>query len=142
MSKTAALLISTCLISACAQHASEIPSQYMSPGQYSDYNCKQIQMEIQNVSARVTTLGAEADRVASNDQVAMGVGIVLFWPALFFLDKNSAQSAEYGRLRGQFDALESSAIQKKCGFHIEHPKAPEPQKTPDAPAYPSQGESI
>ena len=53
------------------------------------------------------------DKTASNDSVAMGVGLVLFWPALFFID-SSDQKVEVARLKGEFDALEQAAIQKKC----------------------------
>lgn len=43
----------------------------------------------------------------------MGVGLVLFWPALFFLAGDD-RSDELGRLKGEYEALETSAIQKKC----------------------------
>ena len=134
---TTALITSACLISACAQHASEIPAQYTSAMQYDGYSCKQIGAEMETVSGRVSTLGAEADRVAGNDEAAMGVGLVLFWPALFFLDKNSAQAAEYGRLKGEFDALEKAGIRKNCGLHVERPVIKQPEKKDETPAYPS-----
>jgi hypothetical protein len=45
----------------------------------------------------------------------MAVGMILFWPALFFLEGGDGpQAAEYGRLKGERDALERVAIQKKC----------------------------
>lgn len=50
----------------------------------------------------------------------MCVGLVLFWPTLFFLDNNSTQAAEYGRMKGEFAALEQAAIQKNCGLEVEH----------------------
>lgn len=54
----------------------------------------------------------------------MGVGLVLFWPTLFFLDGNSAQAAEYGKLKGEFAALEQTAIKKNCGLNVDHPSSP------------------
>ncbi|MEJ0010036.1 MAG: hypothetical protein WDN72_05690 [Alphaproteobacteria bacterium] len=83
------------------------------------------------VSARVSELAAQNDKVAGDDEAVMGVGLVLFWPALFFLDKNTTQAAEYGRLKGEFDALEQAGIQKNCGLHVERPKTPKPQAHPD-----------
>lgn len=125
--RSVASLASLSLVSACATHSADITPQYTSPMQYQSYSCKQIGAEMQTVSSRVSTLGAENDRIASNDEAAMGVGLILLWPALFFLDKNSTQAAEYARLKGEFDALEKAGIQKNCGLHIERPVIDNPK---------------
>ncbi len=136
--RTIALLTATSILAACADHPDKIPAQYVSPMQYEGYKCKQIAMEMQRVSARVTELGGLQEKAADNSDVAMGVGLVLFWPALFFLDSHSAQAAEYGRLKGEFNALEQAGIQKNCNLHIERPSLPEPEvKKDETPAYPS-----
>lgn len=133
-----AFLTATGMLAACADHPDKIPAQYVSPMQYDGYKCKQIAMEMQRVSARVTELGGLQEKAADNSDVAMGVGLVLFWPALFFLDSHSAQAAEYGRLKGEFNALEQAGIQKNCNLHIERPSLPEPEvKKDESPAYPS-----
>lgn len=137
LKNTTALFTAICFISACADHSSSIPAQYVSPVQYDGYSCKQIAAEMSTVSARVSEVGTQNDRVASNDDVAMGVGLILFWPALFFLDKNSVQAAEYGRLKGEFDALEKAGIHKNCGLHVERPIVVVPPP-PENAAYPEQ----
>ena len=53
------------------------------------------------------------DDVAENDAVAMGVGMVLFWPALFFIESDD-HSAEVARLKGEVEAIEIASIQKDC----------------------------
>lgn len=138
MKRSIAVITSVSLLSACADHSASIPAQYISPLQYEGYTCKQLSAEMQSVSARVSEVGAQNDKVAGNDDVAMGVGLILFWPALFFLDRNSAQAAEYGRLKGEFDAMEKASIRKNCGLHIERPRLPEPEKTipKDESGYP------
>lgn len=40
----------------------------------------------------------------------MGVGLVLFWPALFFLAGDD-QKEELARLKGEYEALEKASIQ-------------------------------
>lgn len=50
---------------------------------------------------------------ADTDAVAMGVGLVLFWPALFFLAGDD-QKEELARLKGEYEALQQAAIQKDC----------------------------
>lgn len=44
----------------------------------------------------------------------MGVGLVVFWPALFFLGGTIRQEAEYARLKGEYDAVQQAAIEQKC----------------------------
>jgi hypothetical protein len=133
-----AMLTVTSILAGCADHPEKIPAQYISPMQYDSYNCKQISAEMQRVSSRVGELGGQQKKAAENSDVAMGVGLILFWPALFFLDSHSAQAAEYGRLKGEFNALEQAGIQKNCGLKIERPKLPEPEKKDDkTPEYPS-----
>lgn len=123
---TAAILAAT----GCAKHANEIPAQYVSPMQYQGYNCQQIGMEMESLSRRVSEIGGQVDKTASNDSAQMGIGLVLFWPVLFALDGDTPQAQEYGRLKGEFDALEKAAIQKKCSIDVEQirPKAPKPQE--------------
>lgn len=43
----------------------------------------------------------------------MGVGLILFWPALFFL-ANKDQRVELATLKGQYEALEEAAVRKNC----------------------------
>ncbi len=45
----------------------------------------------------------------------MGVGLVIFLPALFFLIGDDKKE-EIARLKGEFDALEQAAIQKNCSI--------------------------
>ncbi len=54
------------------------------------------------------------DREATSDAVVMGVGLVLFWPALFFLADGGDREQEVARLKGEVEAVEQAAIQKEC----------------------------
>lgn len=108
------LLSSFCLV-ACATDPDKIQSSYVSPLQYDGYSCKQIALEMGSVSRKASELYGTLDKEASNDAAQMGIGLVLFWPTLFFLEGGDGpQAAEYARLKGERDALESIAIQKNC----------------------------
>jgi hypothetical protein len=113
------LAVGIIALSACADHTHEIPAAYVSPLQYQDYSCKQLGAEMQRVSGRANQVAYEVNKNADGDATAMGVGLVLFWPALFFLDGNTPQAQEYASLKGQFDALEQAAIQKECGIAVQ-----------------------
>jgi hypothetical protein len=104
------------LLAACAKDASQVGATYVSPVLYEGYTCKQLGEEAQRVSSRAAAATGAQDQKATNDKVAMGVGLVVFWPALLFTKGNDENTAELGRLKGQMDAIEQASIQKKCGI--------------------------
>lgn len=112
------LVLATCMVSqlglvACASKSENIAGVYVSPLQYQGYNCNQIRAEMSRVSRRVNEVAGVQDSQASKDSVALGVGLVLFWPALFFMIGKD-QKEELSRLKGEYEALEQAAIQKDC----------------------------
>jgi len=117
--KLGGLIVVACLAAGCAKGTKDIKAHYVSPLEYKDYDCEQIAAEMRRVGRRVSELGGSVDKTAKGDQVAMGVGLVLFWPALFFLDGDTPEAQEYARLKGVHDALQEAAIQKKCGIEVQ-----------------------
>ncbi len=110
-------MVAGCLLAVgCASQPDNIKSSYVSPVQYESYDCRQVQSEMQRVSHRASELRGDLKTKADIDAVQMGVGLVLFWPAIFFLEGgDGAEASEYARLKGEKEALEQAAIQKKCG---------------------------
>lgn len=102
------------LLSACAKSSNEVATAYISPEQYRGLNCGQINSELVRISGRVSEIGGRLDEAASNDAAITGLGVVLFWPALFALGGTGQQEAEYGRLKGEYEALNVVALQKNC----------------------------
>ena len=66
-----------------------------------------------NISIKLVYSG-ELDENKENDQMITGAGLILFWPALFFIGGTKEQEAEYARLKGEYEALDKVAIQKNC----------------------------
>ena len=110
----AALTSAAVLLSGCATASSGIATTYVSPLQFQGYDCQQIAGEMQRVSVPVNQLAGRLDKAAENDKALVGVGVLLFWPVLFALGGTKEQEAEYARLRGEYDALQKVAIEKKC----------------------------
>lgn len=102
------------LVSACATAPGNITAQYVSPMQYQGFSCEQMAAESQRIGARLSQVTGQQQSKADSDAVAMGVGMVLFWPALFFLGSGANQAEELSRLKGESDALQQAAIQKNC----------------------------
>jgi hypothetical protein len=96
--------------------------------QYESYNCTQISEEARRVSARASQLAGTQDEKATKDALAMGVGLIIFWPALFMVGGNDQQAAELSRIRGEMEALEQVSIRKQCGIRFQ--RAPTPSQTP------------
>jgi len=122
------LLPSLLILAACGSHSHEIPAAYVSPMEYADYSCKQLSAEMARVSRKANNLAGDIDKNADGDAVAMGAGLVLFWPALFFLDGDHPAQAEYAQLKGRMDALEEVNVKKDCGIVMKIPE-PEPVAT-------------
>ena len=132
---TAAILACTLAISACSTSSKKISATYITPTQYHNYDCDQLASETQRLHPRITQLGARLDEAASNDAALMGVGMILFWPALFALGGTKEQEAGYGRLKGEYEAIQQAAIAKKCTLPtlppVEAANTAAAQATPD-----------
>lgn len=135
----ATVLCAGIVLSGCATSSKDIATAYVSPIQYQGYDCAQITAENQRLNTRVTQLGGRLDEAAANDKAIGVVGAVLFWPALFALGGTKNQEAEYARLKGEYDALQQVAIEKKCMASAAAP-TPAPAAIPTvapAPAAPA-----
>lgn len=149
MNKYLAGVLLAATLSGCASSPDKMAAAYVSPIQYQDYDCKQVGAELTRVSRRAQELYGQLDKTASNDAAQMAVGMVLFWPALFFLEGGDGpEAAEYSRLKGERDALEQVAIQKHCDPAIIPPameptkpqatQAPEPRRNYNRPVSGNQ----
>ncbi len=119
--------VSASLLAGCAKDANQVGATYISPVLYENYTCPQLTEEAQRVSSRAAQASGVQDQKATNDKIAMGVGLVIFWPALLFTKGNDETTAELARLKGQMDAIEQESIRKKCGITFQHaPPAPPP----------------
>jgi len=114
MRRTIAAVTAAAFLAGCATSSQNIAAQSVSPLQYQGYDCEQIAAELTRLHNRATELGAQLDTAASNDAALTTVGIVLFWPALFFLGGKKAQEAEYARVKGEHEALQSAYTARKC----------------------------
>ena len=108
--------ISLSFLISCSNSSKDIVATYVSPQQYSNYDCDQIRAEMQRVAGKVRTLTGQLDKNSENDKVATGVSLILFWPAVFFLGGTKEEEAEYARLKGEYEALEKVSILKKCSL--------------------------
>ena len=98
----------------CATASKDVPTTYVSPLQYQGYDCGQLGQEQQRIQVRANQLAGRLDEANSNDKVITGVGAIIFWPALFALGGTKQQEQEFSRLKGESDAINHVAVQKRC----------------------------
>lgn len=109
-----ALALSTILVG-CASSPDKIRATYVSPLEYSHLDCDQLRLEMNRVSRKVATASGQQAEERSDDAVALTVGLIVFWPALFFM-MGDDQKQEIALLKGQYEALETVAIQNNCDW--------------------------
>ena len=107
----------------CASRSENIAAAYVSPNTYASYKCPALSDEAARVSARAIQASGAQDSKATNDAVATGVAVVLFWPAAFLIKGEGASAAEVARLKGEMEAIEQASIQKRCGIEFRRPAA-------------------
>jgi hypothetical protein len=118
------MLLAAAALVGCASKSTEIAPSYVSPVMYQSYTCQQIAQESQNVAAHAAEVSGAQDQKRTNDQIATGVAIVVFWPAAFFVGGDGQAAAELARLKGQMQTLEQASVLKNCG--IQFRQAPPP----------------
>lgn len=113
--KLALAMCAVVAVAGCATDPKKISAAYVSPTQYRSYDCDQIASESQHIERRSIELYQSMKKEANADKWQMGVGLLLFWPALFALEGGDGpEAAEYSRLRGEYEALRSVSVEKKC----------------------------
>jgi hypothetical protein len=111
-------MIVAAALGGCATRSAEVMAAYVSPISYQSYTCQQLGMEAQAVSAKGSELAGAQDQKRTNDQIATGVAIVVFWPAAFLVGGDGQVAAQLSQLKGQMSAIEQASIQKKCGIQF------------------------
>lgn len=110
-------------LSSCASKPQDIEAAYVSPALYESLTCDRLREEATAVSARAIAASGAQQKKADNDAVAVGVGVVIFWPALFFAKGDGATAAEVSRLKGEMKAIEMASLKNNCGIRFEDPTA-------------------
>jgi hypothetical protein len=86
-----------------------------SPPQPCLWDCRKLSLELERLSAREIELYNSLKKLADDDEAQMGVGLILLWPSLFFLEGGDGlQANEYSRVKGEQDAIEQLMVQKNC----------------------------
>jgi len=104
-----------------------VSASYVSPIVYEGQTCSKLMVERNQIARNVNLLIADQRKSSTNDAVATGVALVLFWPAALALALTEDQSAQLAQAKGNFEAIETQMRKKGCPL----PQAPEPETEAD-----------
>jgi hypothetical protein len=116
-----AAVAASILLAGCATNPNQISAAYVSPVLYQNLSCPQLAQEAQRVSSAAAAASGAQTSQASKDAVMTTVGVVLFWPALFFIGGDKNNAADVSRLKGEMQAIEQANISKGCGIQFQAP---------------------
>ncbi|MEM8845163.1 MAG: metal ABC transporter ATP-binding protein, partial [Pseudomonadota bacterium] len=107
------------IIIGCASNPDQLKKTQVSADKFSGHDCEMIANEFQRNSRRTKDLYRSLKEKRDGDVAETWVAGVIFWPALFALEGGDGPDAEeFSQLRGEWEALERAAIEKKCDISI------------------------
>ena len=105
-------------LSGCASKSSEITGNNLSMGKYTNYSCEQIKHRVYTVNSELQTVSIEQDSTSSKDSIAMGVGLIVFAPAVLLIATGDDNEDKIANLKGEYNALRDEAYKKDCDFAV------------------------
>lgn len=114
MKKLVTVISAFAFLSACATQPEQIAATPIPASLYMNSSCAQLRQDEAQIVAAVNALTADQKQKATGDAVAMGIGLVLFWPALFVLAAGSDKQGELANAKGQYDAIQKAKAAKGC----------------------------
>lgn len=120
---------------ACASSPDTIEARYVSPVAYQTWNCEQLLDEQKRLGVEVQRVSGLQKENADADAAMMGVGLVLFWPALIGLAATKDRKEELGRLKGEYEAVNEQSRMQSCPL-------PPTEAEAAAPADPASTPSV
>lgn len=114
MQRLLSVVAVTALVAGCATSPKDIAPAYVSPV----LSCEHLAAEAQRVSAAAQAASGQQQSQANKDAAMVTVGVILFWPSLFFVGGDKGSAAELARLKGEMQAIEQANIAKSCGLQF------------------------
>lgn len=104
------------MMGGCATKGGDISAAYVPASIYSNLGCPEIAQELMDVGLKASELSGQLDSAAGKDAGLVAVGVILFWPALFFVGGDKNKEAQLAQLKGQRDSLLKAAKAKGCNL--------------------------
>jgi hypothetical protein len=103
-----------CAATGCATRSSEVVPQRTDPAEFVDWSCERMDEESDRVQLRAADVAYAVDARSGNNIIMLGVGVMVFWPALLAMRPDGIEAQELAALKGRYEALGSAARQRPC----------------------------
>jgi hypothetical protein len=110
----ASAVLAAVLTTGCATRSTEVAAQPANPAQFAGWSCARIDDEAERVQRRAAEVAWAVDERSGNNIVALGVGVMVFWPALLALRPEGQEAEDLARLMGRFEALRAASALARC----------------------------
>jgi hypothetical protein len=111
--KTAAFA-ALAVVSACAPAPDQVEASYVSPSIYEGRSCRALMTERNAIVSRVNALTQSQQEASTNDAVATGVALFLFWPAAFVISATKDNATSLAAAKGNYDAITTQMRAQNC----------------------------
>ena len=112
--KTLPLIAAAALtLSACAPAPGDITAAYVSPTAFAGRTCTDLNRDATTLNARLAAATGQQQTAADSDAAMMGIGMLIFWPALLAVGHND-QSPAIAQMRGEAEAIRAMADARGC----------------------------
>lgn len=81
-------------------------------------SCNQLRDEAQRVSDRAATAAGEQTKARGRDAAMVGVSLLVFWPAAFFIGGDRGSARDIAQLKGEMQAIQQANTAKHCGIQF------------------------
>jgi hypothetical protein len=110
----AAALAVAVVAAGCASRSGEVAPHPADPAQFAGWTCDRLDDETERVQRRAAEVAWAVDERSGNNIVALGVGVMIFWPALLALRPEGPEAEDLAQLKGRFEALRVASSKARC----------------------------
>jgi len=108
------LALATLFSAGCASNAVDVKPVPASPSDFASWSCDRMNDELDRVQRRATELAYSVDERFGNNIIALGVGLMVFWPALLAMRPDGIEASDLAQLKGRDEALRIALRNKSC----------------------------
>ncbi len=101
-------------VGACSKTAAQIEPSYVSKNTFSGMSCSALNNERAEIIHQVNEFTGKQNDAANTDAVLMGVGLILFWPALLAMPMGADHAEQLAAAKGSYDAITTKMVESGC----------------------------
>ena len=77
-------------------------------------SCNNLRAKDLRLRSSVSKMSSSVDKEYNKDKAMEAVTWILFWPAVFAMDGNDAETAQLSQAKGEAEAIRAVMIAKNC----------------------------